>query len=334
MLLPKLSSLKKNKILILAHKGADIDAIASAGALFFALKKNNSVSIGIPEHISLGAKTFAQKMKIPFEINPLLKDFNLLILVDFNSPDMLGSMEKQVLEFQKKIFVIDHHAKSSERISSPQNTLIDSSRAAAAELVFEWIKKSNLKISKEIATCISAGIIEDSAHFIAADKRTFSIMAECLEKSCKTLREIFLLFRIPFDKSRKIAMLKAAERAEIFEAGDFLIALSNVGAFEADSAGALVHCGADISFVGNSEKGFLKISGRAGHFILHETKIDLAKNVFQPLEKFFEGSSGGHAAAAAFNGKSENTEAALQKCLELSLEFLKTKKPGIEAKKI
>lgn len=333
-MLPKLSSFKKSKILILAHSGADIDAIASSAALFFALKKNNSVSIGIPEHISLSAKTFAQKMKIPYEINPSLKNFDSLFLVDFNSLDMLGNMKKQVLEFKAKIFVIDHHSKSNEKIAPAKNILVDSSRAAAAELVFEWIKKSNLAISKEIAVCIASGIIEDSAHFIAADKRTFAIMAECLEKSKKSLQEIFLLFKIPFDKSKKIAMLKAAARAEIFEAGDFLFALSKVGAFEAESATALVHNGADIAFVGNSEKGILKISGRASHSILHETKIDLAKNVFQPLANFFEGSGGGHAAAAAFNAKSENLEEALQKCLSLAIEFLKTKKPGIEAKRL
>jgi len=323
-LLPSLSFFKKQKILVLTHKGCDTDAIAGAFALFLALKKHNSVSIGIPEHISLEAKSLCKNLQIPYSLNPSLSNFSTLILLDFNSFDMLGSLESKVKSFKGKIFLLDHHTKSTDKITSPKNTLIDSHAVAVSELVFEWLKKSKISLSSKMASALATGIVEDSAHFLTAGKKTFSIMQECLEKSKKSYKEILLLSKMPEDIGRRIALLKSAQRLELTRHKNFLIVSSEIGAFEGESATSLVKIGADIAFVGNSEKGELKISGRASDFILEKTKIDLAKNVFQTLEKFFQGSGGGHAAAAGFNGKGE-IKPALEKCIELAIELLNKK---------
>ncbi|MBN1940549.1 MAG: DHH family phosphoesterase [Candidatus Diapherotrites archaeon] len=332
-MLPNLSSFKKNNILLLAHAGADVDAMAASAALFFALKKNNSVTIGVPEHISLNAKTFSENMRIPYEINPEIDTFDTIFIIDFNSKDMLAGLAGQVQQFKEKIFVIDHHSKSKEQIAKKSNVLIDDSRIAASEMVFELLKKNRVKISREIASCIAAGIIEDSAHFLTADKSTFKIMAECMEKSGKTYAELFLLFKPKREKSKRIALLKAAERIQIFEAGEFIVALSEVGAFEAEAAASLVRMGADIAFVGNIEKGEARISGRAGKYVLQKTGISLAEHVMQKLGIFFPGNGGGHDAAAAFNGRAENIQNPLQKCAELTIDWLKTIDPEIKLKK-
>jgi nanoRNase/pAp phosphatase (c-di-AMP/oligoRNAs hydrolase) len=333
LLLPSLSSFKKKRILLLSHSRADIDAIASSAALFFALKKNNSVSIGIPDCISLSAKSLAKSLGIKCQINPSTENFDILILLDFNSKNMLGSMRGQIEKFSGKIFLVDHHAGSNEKIALAANTVIDDSYVAVSEMIFEWLKKSRFKIGKKTAAALACGIIEDSAHFMVADKKTFSMMAELIEKSGKNIHQIFLLYKNPLDTGKKIAMLKAAERAQIFKAGNIVLAISQVGAFEAESAMAMIRNGADIAFVGNSEKGILKISGRASHFALQTAKIDLAKNVFQKLGVFFSGSGGGHAGAAAFTGKSETIGEPLQKCIDLTMEFLKAKNPSLQLKK-
>ncbi|MDD5148407.1 MAG: DHH family phosphoesterase [Candidatus ainarchaeum sp.] len=332
-MLPKLSSFRKNKILLLTHSGADIDALASAAGLFFSLKKNNSVTIGIPGHISMHAKAFAQNTKLPYSLNPEIEKFDTVFFLDFNEWEMLENMEKEARSFKGKKFLIDHHAKNPQRLAPEKNSLVDPERIATSELVFEWIKKSRFPVTRQIASCIAAGIIEDSAHFLVADSRTFSIMSECLEKTDKTYQELFLLFHTQRIPSRRIALLKAAQRAEIFEAGEFVIVSSHVGAFEGEAATALVRAGADIAFVGYLEKGEIKISARANKYAAEKTGIDLAKNVMQKLPDFFEGTGGGHASAAGFNGKADSIEAPLQKCIDLTTDFLKAKNPALEIKK-
>ncbi|MDD5163627.1 MAG: DHH family phosphoesterase [Candidatus ainarchaeum sp.] len=332
-MLPSLSLFKKKHILLVCHSRADIDAMASSAALFFALKKNNSVSIGVPDHASISANALAKSLGLRYQINPDTKNFDILILLDFNSKEMLGPMAAQVEKFSGKIFLLDHHAKTGENLASKKNSFVDESYAAASEMVFEWLKKSRLEIGKKAAAALACGIIEDSAHFQTAGKKTFFIMAELLEKSGKNIHEIFLLYKNPLDTGKKIALLKAAQRVRIFEAGSFVLAASEVGAFEAESAMAIVRNGADIAFVGNSEKGILKISGRASHFALQTAKIDLAKDIFQKLGAFFNGNGGGHAGAAAFTGESETIEEPLQKCIDLAFEFLKTKNPDLQLKK-
>ena len=333
-MLPNLSSFKKKKILLLTHSGADVDALASGAAIFLSLKKNNSVSIGIPDHISLHAKAFAENIGLPYSLNPQMKNFGIVFFLDFNEWQMLETMEKEAREFKGQKFLIDHHAKNNERLAPEKNSLADAKRISTTELVFDWIKKSKFPITSKIASCIAAGIIEDSAHFLVADSKTFSIMSECLEKSDKTYQELFLLFHTQRIPSRRIALLKAAQRANIFEAGEFILVSSHVSAFEGEAATALIRAGADISFVGYLEKGEIKISARANKYATEKTGIDLAKNIMQRLSEFFPGTGGGHASAAGFNGKAENIEEPLQKCIDLTTGFLKAKNPALEIKKI
>ncbi len=324
------SGTRKKKILVLTHSGADVDAIASAGAIYFALGKSNNVAIGVPEHISLPAKTFAESMRIPYSINPVVSGFDTIIMVDFNSAEMLGSMKHAVLSFSGKKIVIDHHEKPSVQFSGNVSRIIDASAVSCSLLVLEQLKKSSIPITPNIAKCAAAGIIVDSSQFAVADARAFSAMAFCLGKCKSSLPELLSLFRVKKDASQKIAALKAAKRARIFALGDYVGVCSEVGAFEADAAGALVRAGADIAFVGNSENQKLKISARANNFFLKKTGLDLAK-IMQELSKSFDGQGGGHEGAAGFNGKGDFVQAG-DKCIGIAFDFLKKKNPKVTMK--
>jgi nanoRNase/pAp phosphatase (c-di-AMP/oligoRNAs hydrolase) len=321
---------KQKKILILTHAGCDVDAIASAGALYFCFKKRQKISIGVPDHLNVFAKSLAEKLKVPFSINPGLEGIDALVLVDFNSFKMLGSMEQAVRDFKKPILLIDHHSKSTDKIT--KDIVLDSTAVATTEIVFKLLKKSKTKLSQAAAICIVAGIITDSANFLVAGKETFSIMSVALKETKKPFAEISSFFSVEQDISEKIAKLKAAKRVRIFKVSDFIVATTSVGCFEADAASALVRLGADIAFAGDVDNGKLKISARASNSFVRRTSFNLAKNVIERLEESFSGSGGGHAAAAAFNGKAETIESALQKCVELSQEFIKAKTGNSETK--
>jgi nanoRNase/pAp phosphatase (c-di-AMP/oligoRNAs hydrolase) len=93
-------SLKGKKILVLTHKGADVDALASSGILYLVLKKKNFVEIGIPEHISRPAEKFAEKMEIPYTHEPDFGSFDTLFIADLNSYNMLGCLAEKAKNFK------------------------------------------------------------------------------------------------------------------------------------------------------------------------------------------------------------------------------------------
>jgi len=320
-----LSSILGKKVLILTHIGADVDAVGSAGALYFAFHKNSNITIGIPEHLNLNSKQMAEMLKIPYEINPNPKEFDALILLDLNSVEMLGSMRNGVKKFKNPILLIDHHTDSGEKLTIKELSLIDEDAISTTELLYKLFKKMKLGITPEIASCIAAGVITDSAGFLVADHSTFKIMAEVLELSGKSYSDIVSLFRIETDISEKIAQLKAARRCKIFKSFEHLIVSTDVGAFEASAATSLVRLGSDIAFAGDSTNGKILISGRANNQFVKATGFDLAKDVFIPLGEEMGGSGGGHAGAAGYNGEGEDVSPILDKCVELANKFLEKK---------
>lgn len=324
-----LSSFKGKNILLITHSGCDVDAICAAASLFFFLKRKNRAEIIVPEHIALPAKTFAKKLEIPYKVvkSASLKGFDCLFLVDFNELKMAGDLASEISAFEGQIFLVDHHRQAQKSIaSSQQNSLVDQNAVASCELVFDWLKKSGIEIDKKTATCIAAGIVTDSAFFLTANSRTFAIMSEALEKSGRAFSSIPPLFSVKQTFDEKVAKLKAAKRARIFLVSDYIVVTSDVGAFEADAASALTRIGADIAFVGDSDEGKLRISGRALQNVVKKEGFDLAKHVFQRLPGEFGGSGGGHAGAAGFNGKGKDINAALMQCVSLTREYFKKRK--------
>jgi len=327
-LVKTLSSFKRRKVLIITHAGADVDAICASAALFFYLKKNNKAKILVPEHISTPAKQLAKKMQIPYitAYRQDLSGYDTLFFVDFNDLKMTGSVAKDIKGFKGQAFLVDHHQTPRKSIVSEKNSLANPKAVASCELVFDWLKKSNVSIDKKTAACLAAGIVTDSAFFMTANSKTFALMSELLKKSGKTFSTIISLFSVkkPFDE--KIAKLKAAKRARIFLISRFIVVATDVGAFEADAATALVKIGADAAFVGDSKEGKLRISGRASQQMVKSQGFDLAKHVFQKLPDTFSGSGGGHAGAAGFNGKGKSINQALMQCIFLTKNFFKKKK--------
>ncbi|MFH1255707.1 MAG: DHH family phosphoesterase [Candidatus Diapherotrites archaeon] len=320
-----LKKITGKKLLILTHSGADVDAIASAAALYLSLRKKCPSYIGVPEHLNINAKALAENMEIPYIKNPLLKDFDALICVDFNSAEMAGKLSGELKEFRKPIFVLDHHAPAKQGITSKENSIIKEEAISTTELVHDLLVAEKIPVTPQIASLIACGIITDSSSFLVADHETFKIMAEVMEKSQRNYPELLSLFKAKQDLSERIASLKSAKRASFFKTKNFIFAASEVGAFEATAANVLVRIGADAAFCGAVENGMVRVSGRASNRFLKATGLDLARDVFIPLSKNFEGDGGGHPGAAAFNGKAKDIESVLKKCVELLYNALPKK---------
>jgi len=325
MPLSTFSPLFGKRVLLLTHAGADVDSIASAAAIHFSLKGKSKTTIGVPEHLNLNAKALAKKLKIPYKINPRFTEFDAIMCLDFNKSKMLGSLQQQFLDFNKEKFLVDHHSEEKEVMAPKKNISASKKAISTTELVYQLLKKTRVKIPTNAYACIASGIITDSASFRIADHNTFRIMADVMEKAGMSYRGLVDLFAVEIDFSQKIAALKAAKRARIFKSGKAIIAISDVGAFEADAASALIRLGANVAFCGFAEKGLVRVSGRVNNSWMRRKKFDLAKDVFNKLENHFPGEGGGHPGAAGFNGKGYEIELVLLKCVDLTHNFISKK---------
>ena len=322
--------LSGRKVLILAHKGADIDAMASAASVFLSFSPFCRPTIGVPDHISRPALNVVKKFSLRYTINPNVSDFDALILVDLNSWKMLGSLAEQVRDFTGELLVIDHHEKSFDAIVNEDCPLLDENAVSCTQLIYKFLQKTGLDITPTITSLLALGLIADSGHFLYADKDSFSLMAKLLEKADMKYKDMLSMLLVETDHGEKIAMLKAAKRVRIFGYGPAIIAISNVGSFEADSATVLVKVGADVSFVAaeyDKEQETI-VSSRASYQFCKNHGFDIVKDVFEPLHEFFEGDGGGHQRAAAFTAKTLDSTKVLEKCVELTVKSLEGKIDG------
>ncbi len=329
----ELLNLKDKKVLVISHRGADVDALASAAIVRLLLLGKNYVEIGVPEHLNNSAKRLAETMEIPYSLTPDFSFFDTLVIVDLNSYGMLGSFAEKVKNFSGNIFLFDHHSKGKDKIAKEEDSIIVEDAASTTEVLWRFLSaNAQDKLNEKIALLTACGIIADTAHFSFASKNTFKVMAEVFEKTDKTLSELIELFSVKRELSERIALLKAAQRTKLFRVNKLLIVLSEIGAFESQSAAALIHLGADVAFVGTAEDHNIRVSGRARFSLIQEYNLDLAKDIFHKLSDFFEGEGGGHATAAAFTGKASSTDQVLHKCLELLIAKIKEKESKLEVK--
>jgi phosphoesterase RecJ-like protein len=318
-----ISELKKVKnILILTHHNADVDGVGSALALQEGLKQKKIKSkVGAAESVSKYAQNLVKGYEIL--IDPGVKGYDLIFVVDTSSPEQLEPIKISEAE---KILVLDHHIPGKlEKIA--KSSVIDPEAKSSAEMVYELLKEMKIKITPEIAVFLISGIVTDTAHLGFADKGTFELLTELLDKSGKGYQEILHILHTPIDFSERVARLKAAKRLDSYRIGETLVVFSRVGSFEAGVARSFLKLGADIAIVACLQKGKIRISGRCRNYLTD--KIHLAE-IFSKINDIIDGSGGGHDAAASANGKKpQNMEKAFRKILNLIEERL-----GEKAKKL
>jgi bifunctional oligoribonuclease and PAP phosphatase NrnA len=109
---------------------------------------------------------------------------------------------------------------------------------------------------------------------------------------------------------------------------DWIIALSNVSAYQASAARALIDLGAHVAAVAGKKDNSpeIEISMRCNREFSEKTGIHLGKDVAKPLGQylqgeFLQGMGGGHAMAAGVNGRGQ-ISVALDRCLKLLKDIL------------
>lgn len=175
---------KAGNILLSLHPRPDFDSIGSNLAMFHALKamgKRVALIKGDSE-LPKFAKFFPGYEKIePKSFSEAdIGQFDLFIILDVGAKDRVS--EAQEIEFPSslKTIVIDHHDNGEEFADI---NLIDSSSPATCQMVYGLLEEWGIKITREIAVCLFAGIYYDTGGFVyeKTGKDTFLAAAKLFE---------------------------------------------------------------------------------------------------------------------------------------------------------
>jgi len=155
--------LAAESIVTMGHIGPDGDSLGSmmaiAGAAINAGKKAYA-TFGEPFVVGkqfryLDTSALTRPLDVP-------EDIDVAVVVDTSVPDRLGSV-LPIVERAKTVIVIDHHLSRDGDLGDIQ--VIDSSAAAAAQVVYRLLQELNWELTSEIATALYTGIVTDTGRF-------------------------------------------------------------------------------------------------------------------------------------------------------------------------
>jgi len=307
-----------NFVLLLCHHNSDPDAICSAYAFQSLLKQfrpNVTVEIGTGQGISKLSKHLLRHIPITVNIYPNVEKAQVIVLLDTNTIQQLGRLAERVTNSTAPIIVIDHHAAHPETEHIAKLCVTNEEAASTCEIVYSFFKQSNTKPDLDTAKALFLGIAFDTRHFVLANSVTFKTIAELCDAGVNA-QEAVAILSLPMDFSERVARMKACRRANLLKIGEWIIALSHVGAYQASAARALIDLGAHMAAVAGQRNDSIEISLRCTRDFNRITGIHLGKDIAKPLGVLLQGMGGGHATAAGVNGAGD-VEAGLKRCLRL-----------------
>ena len=290
---------EKASVLVLGHPHSDPDSV---GAMF-GLKElfeslGMDVTIGVPSNLSELANSVLKLVDDEVEIDPPV-DSDVVVVVDTSSLGQLEGYEDNLsdLGFENLIF-IDHHRPDEEMGEKIGEYYVDEDVTSSVELVLRLSQELDFDFTPETATLMLTGIISDSGHFKFANKGTFEAVVLLLGAGADYEGAMDAL-DIEKSRSKRIAVLKSTQRAELYKAHERWIVFSEVGAYESDAASFFVRAGADVSLVASVDESEskIRISSRSRTGVPSETHLHLGE-LMSDLGDQFDGTGGGHAGAA------------------------------------
>jgi phosphoesterase RecJ-like protein len=318
-----LDTLGAKFVVLLCHHNADPDALFSAYAMKSLLEKvrpDIEVEIGAAHGISRLSKHLLQYIPIKIMESPNVGSADAIVLLDTNTVQQLDSLGETVKNGIAPVIVIDHHAAHPDTLKLAKLCVTNEESSSTCEIVFSFYKEANIKVGGNEAKALFLGIAFDTRHFVLANSATLKNIAELIDSGVNA-QEMLPLLSLPMAFSERVARLKASRRTKLFKINDWVIALSNVSAYQASAARALIDLGADVAAVAGQKNGNIEISLRATHEFNRQTGVHLGKDIAKPLGEYIHGMGGGHSTAAGANG-SGDIESSLKRCLLILKERL------------
>ncbi len=150
---------KAKRVAIFAHTEPDFDAISSALAIKLALAKNNIEAdyITNEKQNKKAIKFFGENFNIT-KFDEEKYDF----FISVDTPTLSRTMFPNLFNDTTNSFVIDHHKNID--LHGKYN-FISTEYSSCAEMVYKFLSDANVKIDKQIASYIYAGLSADTNSF-------------------------------------------------------------------------------------------------------------------------------------------------------------------------
>ena len=304
---------------IVCHRNADADAYLSAFAvskLVRALAPGCAVDIATPG----GMTKLTEKLAVRFphrRVEESAQDYDLYVAVDVGDEELLDGWKRKMKESAGVKVLVDHHPLREGR--AYDEALVDEKATSAAEVVYSLFEALGVKVDGEAAQALLEGIMFDSSHLAIASPEGLRKVVKLMDAGADVTlarREL----RSESDYGEVLAKLKGAQRVKIYRGGEWVVATSSVGSFQAHVARSLMYLGADVAVVGGESDGETRVSLRATQRFLEGAKVELGTEVAEEMSKRLGGHGGGHATAASFStavGEEEAIKGTLRRVGEL-----------------
>ncbi|MDP7975539.1 MAG: DHH family phosphoesterase [TACK group archaeon] len=274
-------ALPGKKVAVFSHPRVDPDGFASAYAMVFVAKKLGAFRV----YAYLDdMNSLAKRMNTA--LNPELppEDFVPEVAIVTDTCGLKYSHRGR--EFSgNEVFVIDHHECGKPELAT---AFVDAKSSSSCELVLDLMDVLGVRPDPVLATALLGGILFDTGVFKYATPHSIKAAAKLIDLGADYGTALSFSKREQ-SKSLRMARLKAAQRLNIAELGDIILATSTVDIFEGEVAEALLSLGADVAFVAAPRGNGVRVSGRAD-----EKALSYGVN----LASFFGESGGGHEGAA------------------------------------
>ncbi|MDP5077351.1 MAG: bifunctional oligoribonuclease/PAP phosphatase NrnA [Nonlabens sp.] len=159
------------KIVIVPHKGPDGDAIGSTTGLYGYLKNaGHDATIIAPNDFPQFLKwmDFTEDILIYDKnvdaANNIIKDAQLIFILDHNSFKRAGEMESVLAASDATFVMIDHHEQPDDFATY---TYSDTGMSSTCQMVYHFLEMLEQKdhITPQIATALYTGIVTDTGNF-------------------------------------------------------------------------------------------------------------------------------------------------------------------------
>ena len=293
---------KPGRALIVTHRNADLDALASAVLVSSALQAlGKDHCIGFPEGVSRISRNALETLGIEVSVCTGSVEAPIAIAVDASNGVMLGSYYEPYKRSAERV-LIDHH-EPGELASLATAKILEPEAASTSELVVEVLSNLKTRPEPKVATLGLAGIIYDSRRYAHAIPRTFSSSMKLLEWGADY--QAALALALPrgetgrgeaHDFSERMAIVKAASRMKVERACSLIITVSHIGSFESSAARSLLRLGADVAGIVAPREPHSRVSVRVSKRAM-EKGVE-ASWIAEYIASRLGGQGGGHKAAA------------------------------------
>ncbi|MGC9186349.1 MAG: DHH family phosphoesterase [Fervidicoccaceae archaeon] len=288
---------KKKSVVIITHKQADLDAVASSIALKHFLVSieglsKNDITVVYPEGISKEVEESFKKCGIYHlfdyvnDVDEKLLRESSLIILDTASETQLPEKFISIINNKGEVLLIDHHYSNTLK-KIVNNYYWDTEAASLSEIVAELYSEEDLHI--DISTALVLGILADTGRFSRGSHRTFSVMGKLTKfNNYETVKKCLPVSRE--DRSIRIARLKALQRMAIEIYEEAIIVATYVSSFESEIADFLIRIGSDASIVISPKNNEFRVMLK----FRDELKEELKERILRTVEKILASRSAGH----------------------------------------